>query len=74
MTARWTLAHFVGYMRSWSGVVAMEKALGPEPMAALERELRGLWGPEGAARDVRWPLTVRVGNVRSRGQGEGGSV
>jgi len=66
MRATWTLAHFLGYMRSWSGVVAMEKALGPGPMAALERELEDLWGPAGGARDVRWPLTVRVGRAEGR--------
>jgi hypothetical protein len=67
MRARWTLAHLLGFIRSWSGVVAMEKALGTEPMAALERALRTLWGPDGAERNVRWPLTVRVGKAGSRG-------
>jgi len=63
MRATWTLGHFLGYMRSWSGVVAMEKALGPEPMTALERELEALWGPKGSPRVVRWPLTLRVGRI-----------
>ncbi|HVO36508.1 MAG TPA: class I SAM-dependent methyltransferase, partial [Gemmatimonadales bacterium] len=63
MRATWTLRHFLGYMRSWSGVVAMEKALGPEPLGALERELEALWGPEGSARAVSWPLTLRVGRI-----------
>jgi SAM-dependent methyltransferase len=63
MSATWTLRHLIGYMRSWSGVVAMEKALGPQPMAALERELEALWGPVGSSRVVRWPLTLRVGRI-----------
>lgn len=63
MRATWTLAHFIGYMRSWSGVVTMEKALGREPIEALRRELAPLWGPDGASREVRWPLTLRVGRV-----------
>ena len=63
MTARWDLVHFIGYMRSWSGVASMEKALGLGPMTALQRELEQFWGPNGAAREVRWPLTVRVGRV-----------
>ncbi|MGA2383147.1 MAG: class I SAM-dependent methyltransferase [Gemmatimonadales bacterium] len=63
MRATWTLRHFLGYMRSWSGVVAMEEALGPQPLAALEHELEALWGPEGSARAVRWPLTLRVGRI-----------
>jgi SAM-dependent methyltransferase len=63
LASRWDLAHFIGYLRSWSGVVAMEKALGPAPLDALQRELTPLWGPAGSSRAVRWPLTVRVGRV-----------
>ena len=63
MRATWTLEHFIGYMRSWSGVAAMEKALGREPLDALRRELAPLWGPEGSPRAVRWPLTLRAGRV-----------
>ncbi len=63
MTARWDLDRFIGYMRSWSGVAAMEKALGPGPMEALQREIEPLWGPAGTVRDVRWPLTLRAGRV-----------
>ena len=63
MTARWDLGRFIGYMRSWSGVAAMEEALGPGPLDSLKREIAPLWGPDGSTRDVRWPLTVRVGKV-----------
>jgi SAM-dependent methyltransferase len=63
MTAHWDLGRFIGYMRSWSGVAAMEKALGPGPMSDLRTELEPLWGPDGSARDVRWPLTLRAGRV-----------
>ena len=63
MTARWDLGHFIGYMRSWSGVMVMEKALGTQPMETLKRELEALWGPGGSSRDVRWPLTLRIGRV-----------
>jgi SAM-dependent methyltransferase len=63
MRASWTLDHFIGYVRSWSGVRAMEKALGPGPTEALRTELAGLWGGAGATRPVRWPLTVRAGRI-----------
>jgi SAM-dependent methyltransferase len=63
MTARWDLWHFIGYMRTWSGVMLMEKALGTEPMESLQHELEALWGPKGSSRDIRWPLTVRVGKI-----------
>lgn len=63
MTASWDLLHFIGYMRSWSGVAAMERALGTQPMESLQRQLEGLWGPAGSSRVVRWPLTLKVGRV-----------
>jgi SAM-dependent methyltransferase len=63
MTARWDLDRFIGYMRSWSGVAKMEQALGPGPLASLQREIEKPWGPPGSSRDVRWPLTVRVGRL-----------
>jgi len=63
MRASWTLDHFIGYVRSWSGVQRMERALGPGQTEAFRDELAALWGPAGAARAVRWPLTVRAGRV-----------
>jgi hypothetical protein len=63
MRASWTLAHFIEYMRTWSAVIALEKAEGRGPLEALRRELEPLWGVSGAAREVRWPLTVRAGRI-----------
>jgi len=63
MRATWTLAHFIAYMRTWSAVIALEKAEGEGPMEALRRELEPLWGAGDAGREVRWPLTVRAGRV-----------
>src|SRR2546428_4111687 len=59
--AEWTLANFVGYVETVSAVRALERALGPAPLAEFRRELAGAWGPEGTARPVRWPLALRVG-------------
>jgi SAM-dependent methyltransferase len=63
MRATWTLAHFIGYMRTWSAVIRLDQAEGTGPMEALQHELEPLWGAAGAAREVRWPLTVRAGRV-----------
>jgi len=63
MRATWTLAHFIGYVRTWSAVISLEKQEGPGPMEVLRRELEPRWGGAGAAREVRWPLTVRAGRV-----------
>ncbi len=59
--ATWTLAHFVGYVRTWSATVALEKEQGAAPIESLWRELEPAWG--AGARECRWPLTVRAGRV-----------
>jgi SAM-dependent methyltransferase len=63
MRATWTLAHFIEYTRTWSAVIALEKAEGTGPIEELRRQLEPLWGIGGAARQVRWPLTVRAGRI-----------
>lgn len=59
MTARWDLRHFLAYLGTWSSVSGYRRANGEDPVPALEQELRPLWG-EGA-RDLGWPLLLRVG-------------
>lgn len=59
----WTLAQYTGYLRSWSGTQRCIAARGEEPIVAFERELAAAWGDRGR-RAVRWPLTVRAGEIR----------
>ncbi len=64
----WNLADLVGYATTWSSVKAAEKALGTNPVPALEEELRKVWGDPEARRRVSWPLSLRVGNVQDSGE------
>ena len=65
MRADWGLAEVVGYLRTWSAVRRYEARTGHEPVALVVDELAAAWGGEGARRDVRWPLRLRVGRQRS---------
>jgi SAM-dependent methyltransferase len=64
MRATFTLPRLIEYMRTWSAVIALERAKGRAPLEALRHELAPLWGGGGdGARPVHWPLTLRVGRV-----------
>ena len=59
MAARWTREELVGYVTTWSATVRLVDARGPARLDALAAELAATW-PDGEARDVRWPLTIRL--------------
>ena len=63
MHARWTLAHLVGYLRSWSAVASYREALGTDPVDVLRDGLAARWGDPAAEREIVWPLVVRAGRV-----------
>ncbi|TCJ14961.1 class I SAM-dependent methyltransferase [Parasulfuritortus cantonensis] len=61
MTTHWRLARLLGYFRSWSATGRYLAAVGRDPVAALADEIAGAWGDPEVARQVTWPLAVRVG-------------
>jgi SAM-dependent methyltransferase len=63
MTAEWDLAGLLGYVETWSAVRAAEAALGAAPYDELSAALAAAWGPASARRELRWPLTLRVGRA-----------
>jgi SAM-dependent methyltransferase len=63
MTASWTLRDFIGYLKTWSAVTAMERAIGPEPVERFSHELGDAWGRAEEKRTIRWPLSLRVGTM-----------
>ena len=63
MRADWALAETVGYINTWSAVRHLEKALGRAPMDAFAAELASVWGDPAATREIRWPLSLRVGRL-----------
>ena len=73
MERRWTLAELAGYLRTWSATARYVQAHGRDPVDAVEAELAPLWGPPGARRLARWPLTVRLGRADGAGEVRGTS-
>ena len=63
MRAEWSLHEFMGYIATWSGVRAMIKAEGNEPLDALWTRLAAAWGPPERSRTVRWPIALRAGRI-----------
>ncbi|MEO8460997.1 MAG: methyltransferase domain-containing protein [Dokdonella sp.] len=60
MTSRWTIDHFLAYLRSWSGSQRYLKATGTDPVSLVEGDIRAYW--RGVPmRELRWDLGVRCG-------------
>jgi SAM-dependent methyltransferase len=65
--ARLTLEQLAGYLRTWSATQRLLRAGGADPVPELIDRLRPYWGGAGAAREVSWPLALRVGRHRAPG-------
>ncbi|MEZ4473655.1 MAG: class I SAM-dependent methyltransferase [bacterium] len=61
MTACWSVEAFLGYLRTWSSVVAHQRGTGVDAVARYTPGLRAAWG-EGT-RTVTWPLTQKAGRI-----------
>ena len=62
MSASWECADMLAYFRTWSAVRRCAAATGVDPVGEIEAPLAGAWG--AAAREVRWPLILKVGRLR----------
>lgn len=58
----WTFEHLIGYLNTWSAVKQFIQHRGYNPVEALRREIEPHWGGE-SARDVQFPLLLRMGQV-----------
>lgn len=56
MSASWTVADMLGYLRTWSACARYRQEHGDDPVSRIETALRAAWG-EGR-RAVKWPLTL----------------
>jgi len=61
MEAEWALTDLMGYLGTWSAVRRHRERTGCDPLAAVARGLRDIWGDPEQPRLVRWPLALRVG-------------
>ncbi|MDH4048355.1 MAG: hypothetical protein OEW68_07160 [Gammaproteobacteria bacterium] len=59
MQASWSVDQLLGYFRTWSATRRYQRERNVDPFEALEADLRRAWGTK--RREVRWPLTLRLG-------------
>lgn len=58
---RWDLPHLTGYLGTWSATRRAFAARGTDPVDEVRDDLTAAWGDPTRGRDVRWPLSLRVG-------------
>jgi SAM-dependent methyltransferase len=67
MTAQWNLDHLLGYLQTWSSTQRFMAAHASDPLEQIIDELRAAWGDSEQARNVTWPLVLRVG-IKASGE------
>jgi len=61
MEKRWSLANFMGYLRTWSATRRYAEATGRDPLPLVADDLARAWGPPERERVAVWDLALRVG-------------
>jgi SAM-dependent methyltransferase len=65
LEAHWSLAHFVGYQATWSATKRYIESTGHNPIPELQAALTPLWGAPEKLRKIEWPISLRVGRLKS---------
>jgi SAM-dependent methyltransferase len=60
---RWSLAHLLGYLRTWSATQRFMAANHHDPVELVASDLEQAWGNPAKEKLAIWPLTVRMGRV-----------
>jgi hypothetical protein len=63
MSRRWSLGELLGYVGTWSAVKRYREAVGDAGIVEFAEKLARAWGEASKRREVRWPLTLRVGRI-----------
>jgi SAM-dependent methyltransferase len=61
LRVNWSVEQMLGYIRTWSAVRGLEKAVGPARTEEFAGRLREVWGSQ--VREVRWPLVLVAGRI-----------
>lgn len=61
MRAEWNLKQLLGYLSTWSAVIAYEKEQLNNPLLLIFSDLEKEWGSMDQVREITWPLTVKIG-------------
>jgi len=63
MSASWTAAQIVGFVRTWSGVQSYVEKTAQDPVERLIPDLERFCGSPEAVHVVRWPLYLRAARL-----------
>lgn len=63
MAARWTLAQYLDYLRTWSSCQKYRELRGEDPVGLLEPDFARAWGAPTRAREVAFPLHLLAGRA-----------
>ena len=63
MKHSWELNQALAYFASWSATQRHRARTGVDPLALIGPDLERAWGDPALAREVTWPLNVRIGKV-----------
>ncbi|MDB5813616.1 MAG: Methyltransferase type 11 [Rhodocyclales bacterium] len=59
----WSLPQLLGYLRSWTACEVYRQRHGRDPVLLLAERLVHVWGEAYRHRQLRWPLSMRVGRL-----------
>ena len=54
----------LGFLSSLSAVANYKKRIGSDPIAVILDRLKAVWGEPVEKKNVKWPLSIRVGRIR----------
>lgn len=60
VSAEWTLAELLRFVRSWSGVQKAVAETREDPVSDLADDLAKVWGDPGSPTALRWPLYAKA--------------
>jgi len=63
ITQHWTLEHLIGYLNTWSTVKHFIKQTGFNPVDKLKTEIERFWDNNEQAKQVSFPLLLRIGRI-----------
>ena len=61
MTAEWNFSQLLGYLSTWSAVERYKAEKGSDPLLIVKDTLRDMWGDVDIAKQIQWPLSIKVG-------------
>ena len=64
MKAEWDLNEFMGYLHTWSATQRFQQKNEQNPLDIVHRLLVKTWGEPQTRQTVRWPVYLRMGQMR----------